>query len=412
MPLTETKIKALKPKSSRYQVADGGGLGLEVMPTGRKVWRYSYRINGNQSRATFGDAPSVPLVKARAMREEAKVHIASGMNWDGKALTGNDPAGAAGHGTTSMWSEPTWDELLDRFLEIKEREGRDPKTITKLRHFANLTKPHIGHLPPREITRQQFVALCRHEEDKGHVSTARRVKALCSAVTALAMAEGLVEHDATAHVGMALARERSKPFAAILEPARVGRLMLDIDGYEGSFVTRCALQLTALTWLRSTELRLGEWTEIDWDEALWTIPEAGRMKAIAGQAARKHVVPLSQQAVGILRMVQRLTGRDRFIFTSPSKKDRPISNMTMNNALKSLGYSSDQHVPHGFRRTASTNLNEQGWNADWIEAQLAHVEGNKVRRAYNAAEYLPQRREMMQHYADWLDEGRTQAAGS
>lgn len=399
MPLTESAIKALKPQDARYSKADGGGLKITVQPTGTKTWMLAYRYDGKQRLMKIGTYPNVRLTDAREVRERVKKNIALGLSPEGV-----NPAEPEQQPSED---ETVWNDLLDRWLAKKRREGIADKTYVKLSRFADITRPTLGQKRPAEITTRDFLDVCRQEEAKGLYENSVRVKSLCSKVSAFGIAEGVMAIDATANLSDALVSPKNKSYAAVTFPADVGKLLLAIDGYTGRFVSQAALQLSALTWLRSKELRLGEWSEIDWDNALWVLPEAGRMKAVGGREARKHIVPLSRQAISILRKLQSLNERKGpYIFASSHRQNRPISNMTMNNALKSMGYDSETHVPHGFRKTASTNLNEQGWNSDWIEAQLAHVEESKVRRAYNAAEYIDHRRRMMQHYADWLDECR------
>ena len=301
--------------------------------------------------------------------------------------------------------EETWNAMLEDWLKMKRHEGLAFKTMTKLERFADLTRPYLGDKQVQAITPQDILETCREQERKGCYENSIRVLSLCRHVVRRSIILGVADRDVTASVRDALATPRSKRYAAITDKKEVGRLMKAIDGLTGRYVTKAGLQLTALTFLRSKELREARWSEVRFEDALWTIPME-RMKS-----DRDHHVPLADQSVVILKTLHSLTAhKGQFIFASSHRGGRPISGATMNNALKDLGYTSERHVPHGFRTPASTNLNELNWNSDWIEKQLAHEERNSTRRAYNRSEYLPDRRRTMQAYADWLDEARSLAS--
>ncbi|MFV0443902.1 MAG: tyrosine-type recombinase/integrase, partial [Planctomycetaceae bacterium] len=376
------------------------GLSLTVHPSGKKVWRLSYRVDGKQTQDTIGEFPSIGLDEAREVRIQQKRKLSAGVVEPArKAFANLAPSAPVVDLPESGDLGPLWPDLCNLWLEKKTQEGRADKTLVKLRRFLGLTYHHMPDKYAHTISPRDVLTACQEEQDQGRNENATRIRATCGEVLRFALAHGWCDRDVTADLKGALIAPKSKSYAAITDPQQVGQLMRDIGSYSGQFVCRAALLLTARTWLRSSELRLARWDEIDWDNQMWIVPgERMKMK-------RKHLVPLSSQAMEVLRMLNGLTARKgALIFHSSHRSGRPISNMTMNNALKSMGYDSDRHVPHGFRSTASTNLNELGWNSDWIERQLAHVEGNKVRRAYNAAEYIVNRREMMQFYSDWLDE--------
>jgi integrase len=247
------------------------------------------------------------------------------------------------------------------------------------------------------ITAQELLAVLRRIEARGKHETAHRVRALAGRVLRYAVATGRAQHDVAADLKDALAPVKSKNFASVLDPVRVGELMRAIDGYTGHPVTALALKLAPLVFVRPGELRAAEWPEFDLPNAEWRIPGA-RMKM-----GEPHVVPLARQALAILRELQPFARGGRYLFPSLRTRDRPMSNNTINAALRRLGYSSEEQTGHGFRSMASTLLNEQGFPPDVIELQLAHAERNKVRAAYNKAQRLPERRKMMQAWADYLD---------
>ncbi len=394
MNLTEAGIRQLEPKQKRYAVADGGGLRIEVLSNGQKQWRLSYRFNGKQRQKTLGPYPLIKLAAARQMRDETKVMVCKGIDPDGH----NDPA-AASTDDASLWRN-----LCEDLLEKMRMEGRHQRTIVSTRRHLEKTYPKLGDRQADSIQPADLLEVCKEEEANRHFETARRVRAAASRVCRYAIPRGLMQRDIGADLRGALITPKVQGFPAVTDPEAFGGLLRAVWSYPGHFITVCGLKLTAMTWLRSQELRLAQWDEIDWDNALWTVPEE-RMKM-----KRKHFVPLSTQALEVLRNLHGLTGhKGVWLFPQTGKTNRPMSENTLLNAMNALGYKG-KHVPHGFRKTASTNLNEQGWNTDWIERQLAHVESNAVRRAYNAAEYLDQRREMMQHYSDWMDSVREKAA--
>lgn len=401
MSLTDAKIRALRPKAKKYSMSDSGGLSLTVLPTGKKVWRISYRVDGKQKQDTLGEFPIISLDEAREALIQQKRKLAAGVVEQAKPLGHLAPAKDVDPEDLPASGDlgPLWPDVCSMWMTKRATEGLADKTKLKHKRFLERTYPSLGEKHPHHITGQEILAVCRAEEAQGKYENANRMKTTCSMVLRFALANGWCDRDVTADLRGALTASRDKHHAAITDPKAVGGLIRSINAYGGSFISKAALLLTAQTWLRSSELRLAEWSEIDWDEETWVIP-AERMKM-----KKKHIVPLSKQSVEVLRMLNGLTARKgNLIFMSTHKQGRPISNMTMNNALQGMGYTTDMHVPHGFRTTASTNLNELGWNSDWIERQLAHVESNKVRGAYNAAKYLDDRRTMMQFYSDWLDE--------
>jgi integrase len=335
--------------------------------------------------------PAVSLKDARVRRDEAKKLLARGV----------DPS--ARRQTAKIARLDTFKSVADEWMALqakKQATATAIKTRWMLEHFLI---PAIGSLPIGEIAAPELLAMLRKIEARGTHETAHRVKQLAGRVIRFAVATGRAARDPTYDLRGALAPVVTRNHAAITEPARIGELLRAIGDYQGYPVTASALKLAPLVFVRPGELRGAEWTEFDLDAGEWRIP-ASRMKM-----REAHVVPLSKQAIEILRELKALTGAGRYLFPSLRTRDRPMSNNTINAALRRLGYSKDEMTGHGFRALASTCLNEQGWAPDVIELQLAHAERNKVRAAYNRASRLAERRKMMQAWADYLERLRTGA---
>lgn len=385
MPLSETTIRNARPRDKAYKLADGGGLTLLVNPNGSKWWRLRYRIDGREKMLSVGTYPDVSLKRAREKRDEARRLIADSVD---PSLQRHAERTARGNTFESIASE--WLELQQKRLAAV--------TLSKLRWMLeSFIIPALGSLPIDRIGAAQLLSALRKIETRGTHETAHRVKQTCGQVFRYAVATGRAERDITADLKGALAPVVSKNHAAIIEPVRIGELLRAIDGYSGQPVTFSALKLAPLVFVRPGELRAAEWTEFDLEAGEWRIP-AARMKM-----REQHIVPLSAQALEILKALQALTGDARYVFPSMRSSTRPMSENTVNAALRRLGYSNEEMTGHGFRSLASTCLNEQGWHPDLIELQLAHAERNKVRAAYNRAQRLPERRKMMQAWAEYLD---------
>ena len=383
--LSEAKIRASRPKERAYKIFDERGLFMLVTPTGGRLWRFRYRMGGVEKLLTLGAYPDVPLKRAREKREDARKLVADGI----------DPS--AKRQAERATQVETFEAIAKEWLEL-QRKSLAAETMdilgTRLKSFLY---PYIGTRPIASITAQELLAALRRIEARGKHETAHRVRSLAGRVFRYAVATGRAQHDVAADLKDALAPVKSRNFASVTEPVQVGELLRAIDGYSGQPITALALKLAPLVFVRPGELRGAEWSEFDLKGAEWRIPEA-RMKM-----GEQHIVPLSRQAVAILRELHILTGSGRYVFPSLLSAARPISDNTINAALRRLGYGSDEQTGHGFRSMASTLLNEQGFAPDVIELQLAHVERNKVRAAYNRAQRLDERRKMMQAWADYLD---------
>ncbi|MBI5785186.1 MAG: tyrosine-type recombinase/integrase [Rhodocyclales bacterium] len=392
MPLTDTQIRKTKPGDKPVKMTDGNGLYLLLSPAGGKLWRLDYRFGGKRKTLALGAYPSVPLAKARADAGKAREKIAAG----------DDPGAERKRMKVA---------LADTFKAAGEAwyktnaESREPATRGKWRYFLDIAYAEIGAQPVRAIAAADLVRMVRKINDKGLAETARRTFAMCGRVFRYAVAHGLADRDPSRDVSLrdVLPAQVVEHHASLTDPAAVGGLLRAIDGYEGSAVTRHALRLAALVFVRPGELRHAEWSEFDTDRAEWRIP-AAKMKM-----GEKHVVPLSAQAMAVLDDLRPLTGDGSYLFPSERTRDRPMSENTVNAALRRLGYTTDEMCGHGFRSTASTLLHEMGYQHAVIERQLAHAERNKVAAAYNFAEYLPERRKMMSEWADYLDQLRAGA---
>jgi integrase len=389
MPLTDTAIRNAKPGAKPIKLFDGGGLYLELSPAGGRWWRLKYRHGGKELRISLGVYPDVTLRTARERRDEARRLLAEGI--DPGALRKTAKARSAEAAANTF-------EAVAREWHAKHSpnwaESHSSKIITR---FEADAFPWIGARPIEELTAPEILRTLRRIEERGALDTAHRVLQTSSQVFRYAIATGRAHRDPCADLRGALPPAKGDHYAAITDPSEVGALLRAIDGYAGDYVTRHALRLAPLLFVRPGELRHAEWSEINFDKAEWRIP-AAKMKMRA-----EHIVPLSTQAIETLRELQSLTGSDSYVFPSLRSRGRPMSENTVNAALRRMGYTTEQMTGHGFRSMASTILNEQGWNRDVIERQLAHVERNAVRAAYNRAEHLPERRKMMQAWADYLD---------
>ena len=383
MPLTVAAIQAAKPRDKAYKLFDQGGLFLLVHPNGGRYWRLKYRMHGREKLLALGVFPDVSLAKARTRRDDARKLIADK----------TDPAVVKQ--TEKTANAETFEAIA---LEWLAKQNMAAATIKKTQWtFEQLLFPELGDRPIRQITAPELLAALRKLEARGKIETAHRTKQRASQIFRYAIATGRAEHDPAADLRGALTALEVEHRAAITEPKRVGELLRAMDEYVGQPSTHYALKLAPFVFLRPGELRGAEWQEIDLDNAEWRIP-AERMKM-----REAHYVPLARQAVAILREIQPLTGAGRLAFPSLRTNTRPISEGTLNAALRRVGFSKEEMTGHGFRTMASTLLNEQGWHPDLIELQLAHAERNKVRAAYNRAQRLEERRKMMQAYADYLD---------
>jgi integrase len=388
MPLKDITVRNAKARPRPRKLSDGGGLHILIQPTGSKLWRLAYRFAGKQKTLALGAYPTVSLEEARRHRDEAKKLLARSI----------DPS-VQRKADRHAGKDGTFRAVAEEVIAKLEREGRAQATLTKRRWLLDFAFPAFGDRPVAEITARELLALLRQIEGRGLYETARRLRSTCGMVFRYAIATGRAERDPSMDLRGALTTPQVSHRATIVDPIAIGGLLRAIDGFDGQPTTQSALRLAPYVFVRPGELRQAEWVEFDFDAAVWSIP-AKKMKM-----RRPHRVPLARQSLAILRELKEITGSGRWLFPSVRTSARPISENTMNAALRRLGYGSEEMCIHGFRGMASTLLNEMGrWNADAIERQLAHQEANAVRRAYtHSAEFWSERVLMMHAWADYLD---------
>jgi len=390
MSLTDMKCRNAKPGRALRKLSDGGGLQLWVQPTGARLWRLAYRFGGKQKLLALGVYPTISLADARQGRDDAKQHLAAGV----------DPSQAKKQAKAIQGeSGDTFRVIAGEYVSKLKQEGRANTTISKIEWLLSFAYPTLGNQSIKEIGAPAILRVLREVEARGRHESARRLRSTIGSVFRYATATARAEGDPTFALKGALIKPMVKPRAAVTQPKALGALLRAIDSFDGQPSTHAALKLMAFLFPRPGELRAAEWVEFDFDHAVWTIP-AERMKM-----RQTHRVPLSTQATDVLKDLQAITGQGRLVFPSVRTTSRPISDNTLNAALRRLGYGKEEATAHGFRATASSLLNESGqWHPDAIERQLAHVESNDVRRAYARGEHWEQRVKMMRWWADYLDE--------
>ena len=396
MALTDTAVRVAKAGDSDRKLADGKGLYLLVTPTGSKLWRLKYRIDGKEKKLALGAYPEIGLKDARARRDQARK----------VAQAGSDPAVAKREAriTKRIASANTFAAVADEYIAKLEAEGRADVTIGKTRWLLAKLTPALGTRPIAEISPHELLAVLKASERAGHRETARRLRSFTSRVFRYAVATARATVDPAQPLLGALIAPVAKHHAAIIDPIAFGGLLRAIEGYSGRPATKLALQFTSHVFQRPGEVRQAEWTEIEFDKAIWTIP-AARMKQ-----RQPHRVPLSRQVLAILRDAHSVSGDGRFVFPKLGSSLKPMCENAVNQALRRLSYGSEQMTAHGFRSTASTLLNESGnWSPDAIERALSHADGNQIRATYHRGSHWEERVEMAQWWSDHLDTLRSAA---
>jgi integrase len=391
MALTDTAIRNAKPKDKPYKVGDSQGLYLLVNPRGSKLWRVKYRMHGVERKLALGAYPAVTLAEARSARDAARRNIA-------KAV---DPNTAKRQAMieASVGLANSFAKIAEELIDKRCKEGMAAATVDKQLWLLKVLGSEFGARPVAEITPQELLHELKKQERRGRLETAKQLRAFASRVFRFAAATARAERDPAQLLQGALVSPVKRHFAAITCPNAFGALLRAIDAYEGDPAVMAALRLTPHLFQRPGELRQMEWMEIDFDKAVWVIPVA-KMKM-----RQPHAVPLSRQAITILRNIHQLTGDGLYVFPSIRTATRPISENTVNAALRRMGYAKDQMTAHGFRTTASSLLNESGkWNPDAIERALAHMIAGNVRRIYNQSPYWTERVEMAQWWSNYLDD--------
>ena len=390
VPLTDTALRRVKPAPKVQRLFDGGGLYLEITPAGGKLWRQKYRFGGKEKRLAHGTYPEVSLADARERRDAARKLLATGV----------DP------GEHKKAAKAASEERAANSFEVVAREWfakQKPSWVAShadkiLLRLENDIFPWLGARPVADVTAKELLTTINLIVDRGAVESAHRALQNCGQVFRYAIVTGRSERNPAADLRGALPSVKQTHRAAITDPKAIGGLLRAIDAYSGSLVTRSALQLAPLVFVRPGELRQAEWSEIDLDAKEWNIP-AEKMKT-----REPHLVPLSRQAIAILRDLQPLTGRGRYVFPGGRSPKRPMSNNGVLAALRRMGFAKDEMSGHGFRAMARTTLDEVlHFRPDYIEHQLAHAVRDPNGRAYNRTAHLPERRKMMQAWADYLD---------
>ena len=393
MALTDTAIRNAKPKEKPYKVADSQGLYLLVNPRGSKLWRVKYRMNGAERKLALGAYPEITLAEARAARDAARRQLAHAV----------DPNVAKRQARieASMRAGNSFASVAEELIAKREKEGVSPRTLEKYTWLLKLLGLDFGRRPVAEITPAELLHELKHHERRGRLETAKRMRSFASRVFRYAAATTRAERDPAQLLLGALIQPRVKHFAAITEPTAFGGLLRAIEDYSGDPAVMHALKLTPHLFQRPGELRQMEWAEINFEKAVWTLP-SDKMKM-----RQPHAVPLSRQSLAILKSMQGLTGKGKYVFPSVRTRARPISENTVTAALRRMGYTKEQMTTHGFRTSASSLLNESGkWNPDAIERALAHMVSGEIRRIYNQSAYWAERVAMAQWWSDYLDELR------
>lgn len=399
--LTDKAVQAASTDGQkRRKLADGGGLALVVKPNS-KVWWFRYRFAGKEKTYSLGSYPEVPLKKAREGRDEARELLAD--NKDPVLYRRTEIT------KTREASENTFQAISENWLTLQKGQLADSTIDVTKRRLTSWIFPHLGQLPVASIEPRLVLQVLRKIEAKGKHETAHRMRQRIGQIYRYAISEGLAERDPSADLRGLLKAVPAKNRAAIVKPAELGGLLRAIEAYSGQPTTCAALTLAPMLFLRPGELRYAEWHEIDLQAETWTIPGHRMKGTMAAKRAGKipdHIVPLPSQAVEILKPLKQLTGTRPYVFEA-IKPGRPLSENTINTALKTMGYNSETMVGHGFRATASTLLHEMGWPPEVIELQLAHRQRNQVAAAYNRSARLAERTTMMQTWADYLDNLKT-----
>ncbi|MBR1672752.1 MAG: integrase arm-type DNA-binding domain-containing protein [Fretibacterium sp.] len=375
--LTELQAKAAKPKEKRYMLRDDRGLYLRVDPSGRKYWIFRYWEQKKERQISLGPYPDLSMKDARLKRDEIQTGRAKGQSPYGNGMP------------------PTlFSDVAEEWMRVRMK-GKAPTYMRTIRfRLGKYILPGLENKTLEDISPADILRLCRQIEGQGHYETARRVKVIVGQVFRFAIAAGWIATDPTLALQGALCPRNVQHYATLTDPSEIATLMKAMTAYPYT-VIRCAMLFSIYTFARPGEIRAAEWAEIKGD--VWDIP-SGKMKM-----KRRHMVPLSRQAQAIIEELRPVTGRGKYLFPSPRNDKRCMSENGVRVALRCLGFGKELITPHGFRSMFSTIANERGWNRDVIERQLAHVEQNQIRGAYNHAEYLSERIRMMQWWADWLD---------
>ena len=397
MPLTATEVKQSKPQGKPYKLSDGGGLYLLVQPKGARYWRYKYRYGGKEKTLALGVYPEVSLKVARQKHQNARDKLAQGI----------DPGAVRKVEKLSrqLAAVESFDALAQEWMKVRLAD-KAPATVKRNESIiANHLAPWLGSRPIADIAPQELLAALKRAESTGTLDSAHRARQIAGQIFRYAVVTGRAQRDPSGDLKGALTPRQKQHRAAITDPAGVGRLLVAMDTFEGTPVVKAALLLPPLLFQRRGEIRAMEWAEVNWEAEQWEIPgEKMKMR-------QPHIVPLSKQALSLLRELYPLTEhRGPYVFPSARGASRCLSDNAVRVALRTIGYSKEQMTPHGFRAMARTILDEVlNYRVDYIEHQLAHAVKDANGRAYNRTSHLPERKKMMQGWADYLDNLKVQA---
>lgn len=389
MPLTVLQVEKAKAAEKDYKLSDERGMYLLVTKAGGKLWRLKYRVDGREKVLCIGSYPDLSLKEARELRDKARNQLANGV----------DPSAdkKAKKAISAQSNADSFEYLAKEWFATRMKDMSESHKTRTLAILNSYLLPYLGGKSVKEITAPMLLEVLRKIEAKGIVETARRAKQVASQIFRYAVITARAQHDPAADLKNALQVPKKKHFAAITEPKQVGLLMLAIDSYHGSFIVQAALKCSALWFCRPGELRVMEWANVNWQEK--------RLELTAEKTHQQHIIPLSTQSLELLKSLQMITGQGRYIFPSSRGFSRPMSENTIRVALRTMGYGNNDMTAHGFRAMARTLLDEVlNYRIEWIEQQLAHTVKDVNGRAYNRTKHLPQRFEMMQRWADYLDE--------
>ncbi|EHK5028943.1 TPA: tyrosine-type recombinase/integrase [Escherichia coli] len=386
MPLNDMQIRRAKPEAKAYTLGDGQGLSLLVEPNGSKSWRFRYRYAGKPKMISLGVYPTITLAEARARRDEARKIVAEGKN----------PSEVRKEQKLALriQSENAFEKIAREWHQMKSAKWSAGYASDIIEAFQNDIFPYVGTRPVGEIKPLELLNVLRKIEKRGALEKMRKVRQRCSEVFRYAIATGRAEFNPAADLSSALEVHKSNHFP-FLKSDEIPDFLRALDSYAGSRLVQIATKLLMVTGVRTIELRAALWQEFDLDNAIWEIP-AEKMKM-----RRPHLVPLSTQVLGFLNELKSMTGNYRYVFPGRNDPNKPMSEASVNQLIKRIGYAG-KLTGHGFRHTLSTILHENGFNTAWIEMQLAHVDKNTIRGVYNHAQYIEDRKKMMQWYSDFI----------
>ncbi len=392
--LFETTLRTIKKKDRAYKLTDGNGLYLYVSPTGKRVWRIDYAFEGKRKTHTIGEYPTYTLLDARQALAEHKIKLKQGIDpqSEKKAIASSKRGN----------EQNSFEAVAIEWYEVKSDAWRESYATKTMQLLKKNIFPFLGKMPLNEISAKNVWETLKRIEERGAKDTTIRAKGICSQIFCYGVATSRCEHDMTAGLKGVFKKPKRKSFATITDTKLIGKLMRDIDFYtkenkRTSPITQLALQLTIYTLCRSNEICRAEWAEFDFEKKLWTIP-ADKMKM-----SKAHIIPLSQQALNVLEELRPYSEYSPYLFPSERSKNGVIAGESLLKSLRIMGYDKETLTIHGLRAMASTLLNEEGYRPDIIEKALAHSDPNEIRGIYNRAEYIEERRTMMQEYADLLD---------